>query len=82
MCSNEYIFVLLLANLDFRGYVRSGRWVGEVSQTKYMCAKKKGDRRTGAVNQYHSVRHYISPWLRNRGVAMARVHPLLLCARK
>ena len=34
-CSNEDIFVLHLANLGFRGYVRSGRWVGEVSQTRY-----------------------------------------------
>ena len=36
-CSNEYIFVFPLANLVFRGYVRSGRWVGEVSQNK-VCA--------------------------------------------
>ena len=42
MCSNEDIFVFPLANLDFRGYVRSGRWVGEVSQTMYACARKKG----------------------------------------
>ena len=48
MCSNEYIFVFPLANLDFRGYVRSGRWVGEVSQTgwgKYpkqcSCARER-----------------------------------------
>ena len=78
MCSNEYILVFLLANLDFRGYVRSGRWVGEVSQTMYTCAKKKGKRRIGAVNQYHSVRHYFShltrtavaeslPFVRRRG---------------
>ena len=38
--SNEYIFVLHLANLDFRDYVRSGRRVGEVSQTRYACARK------------------------------------------
>ena len=37
-CSNEDIFVLHLANQDFRGYVRSGRRVGEVSQTRYACA--------------------------------------------
>ncbi|MBO4511846.1 MAG: hypothetical protein J5746_03695, partial [Victivallales bacterium] len=37
-CSNEYIFVFPLANPDFRGYVRSGRWVGEVSQTMYVRA--------------------------------------------
>ena len=41
MCSNEYIFVFTLANMDFCGYVRSGRWVGEVTQTMYACAKKK-----------------------------------------
>ena len=39
MCSNEYIFEFPLANLDFPGYVRSGRWVGEVSQTMYARAK-------------------------------------------
>ena len=50
-CSNEYIFVLPLANLIFRGYVRSGRWVGEVSQTKVRVRKngkytcEKGDTR-------------------------------------
>ena len=59
MCSNEDIFVFRLANLDFRGYVRCGKWVGEVSQTMYACARKKGRRRTGTVNQYHSVRHYL-----------------------
>ena len=72
-CSNEYIFVLPLANLIFRGYVRSGRWVGEVSQTKVRVREKgkytceKGDTRvrikgaaekTGTANQYQSVRHY------------------------
>ena len=40
-CSNEYIFVLPLANLIFRGYVRSGRWVGEASQTRYTRTKKE-----------------------------------------
>ena len=49
MCSNEDIFVLPLANQDFRDYVRSGRWVGEISQIMYACAKKKGSRRTGSV---------------------------------
>ena len=34
--------------------------MGEVSQTMYTCAKKKCNRRIGAVNQYHSVRHYFS----------------------
>lgn len=58
MCSNEYIFVLPLANPDFKGYVSGGRRVGEVSQTRYACAKKENDRRAGAVKQYHSVRHY------------------------
>ena len=35
MCSNENIFVFPLANRLFLGYVSSGRWVGEVSQTRY-----------------------------------------------
>ena len=39
-CSNEYIFVFPLENLYFRGYVRGGRWVGEVSQTMYARVKK------------------------------------------
>ena len=49
-CSNEYIYVFPLANLDFRDYVRSGRWVGEVSQDN-VCAHVKigGNRRTGAA---------------------------------
>ena len=57
-CSNEYIFVFPLANLDFRGYVRNGRWVGEASQTRYVRTKKAGNRRTDAANKCHSVRHY------------------------
>ena len=43
ICSNEYIFVFPLANPDFRGYVRSGRWVGEVSQNK-VCVREEGRR--------------------------------------
>ena len=39
-CSNEDIFVLPLANQDFRGYVRSGRRVGEVSQNKVRVHEK------------------------------------------
>ena len=35
MCSNEYIFDLPLADLDFQGYVRSGWWVGDVTHTMY-----------------------------------------------
>ena len=31
-CSNEDIFVLHLANLHFLAYVRSGWWVGDVTQ--------------------------------------------------
>ena len=36
MCSNDNIFVSPLANRLFSGYVSSGRWVGEVSQTMYV----------------------------------------------
>ena len=90
-CSNEDIFVLPLANLDFRGYVRSGRRVGEVSQTryacawnrkkrmrksKYACANKKDCRKTGTANQYQSVRHY-KPRRTNGVVIMLQV--VILC---
>ena len=47
------IFVSHLENLDFRSYVRSGRWVGEASQTMYVRTGKDGNRKTGAANQYH-----------------------------
>ena len=50
MCSNEYIFIFPLANPDFRGYVRSGRWVGEVSQNKVCAHEEGGKRRTGAAD--------------------------------
>ena len=61
-----YIFVSLLANQDFWSYVRSGRWVGEVSQNnvrahekgRYVCANKEGSRWNGFVNQYQSVSDY------------------------
>ena len=47
-CSNEYIFIFPFANPDFRGYVRSGRWVGEVSQTMLVRAGKNARRRKTA----------------------------------
>ena len=49
-CSNDNIFVFPLANLVFRGYVRSGRWVGEVSQNKVCAHEEGGKRRTGAAD--------------------------------
>ena len=42
-----YIFVFPLANLDFKDYVRSGRWVGEVSQTRYARTKSRKIRMRG-----------------------------------
>ena len=40
-CSIEYIFVFPLANLVFRGYVRGGRWVGEVSQDNVRARRRE-----------------------------------------
>ena len=57
-CSNEYIFVFPLANLVFRGYVRGGRWVGEVSQNN-VCVREEGRRQKDwCCGQCQSVRHY------------------------
>ena len=39
MCSNEYIFVFPLADLDFQGYVRSGWWAGDATHTMYAHTK-------------------------------------------
>ena len=41
MCSNEYIFIFPLANPDFKGYVRSGRWVGKYPKQGIRARRKK-----------------------------------------
>ena len=40
--SNEDIFEILLENLIFQDYVRSGRWVGEVAQTNVRVREAVG----------------------------------------
>ena len=58
MCSNEYIFDLPLADLDFQGYVRSGWWVGDVAHIRYARTKGRG-RCVCFVLKYQSVRYHI-----------------------